>query len=621
METFDNKRGDIMWKDSDTNIDFLDFDYLVNTLNDIIMNSELTPSTIGVYGDWGSGKSSLIRMSEEKLNQNENILCVKFNGWLFESYEDAKTALIGTILDEIKNKRTLTEKAKEQINKLFKNIDFFKLASKGIKYGADVFLTGGIGTIAELSISSLKTIITDNFKEKMGDLKEDDIEKTLKEQFKGEEIRKNVKTFHKDFSELLEETKIDRLVVFIDELDRCNPNTIIETLEAIRLFLFAKNTSFVIGADERHVIYAVKRKFSEIQGNQIDIGKEYLEKLIQYPIRIPQLSRKEVEFYIMLLFFKLELEEDEFKEILKYIDELKKVDFINFEVSFELLKGKSTQIADKVKESIILSKSLSFTLASGMNGNPRHCKRFLNSLLMRLKMAKHRNIQLNREVLGKLMLLEYFKSDAFKKIAEIQVKENGIPSEIKKIENDNWEQIEDLKLWKDDGWFKDWVKLEPQLSGKDLRPYYYFSRESLAYQLNVSLKLSDLGREVLEKLLGKNESQRKSALKNSNSINEFEANIILEKLQEKTLNNSNIESEILKSLLEWGSSKELLFTSTIAFLESLSGNLINFGQIPSIKAFMDKTKKESEIKSIVKKWVEENPKLKQVVETQFKINI
>lgn len=610
-----------MWKDSDTSIDFLDFDYLVNTLNDIIMNSELTPSTIGVYGDWGSGKSSLIRMSEEKLNQKENILCVKFNGWLFESYEDAKTALIGTILDEIKNKRTLTAKANEQINKLFKNIDFFKLASKGVKYGADFFLTGGIGTIAELSISSLKTIITDNFKEKMGDLKEAEIENILKEQFKGEEIRKNVKTFHKDFSELLEETKIDKLVVFIDELDRCNPNTIIETLEAIRLFLFAKNTSFVIGADERHVIYAVKRKFSEIQGNQIDIGKEYLEKLIQYPIRIPQLSRKEVEFYIMLLFFKLELEDDEFKEILKYIDELKKVDFINFEVSFELLKGKSTQIADKVKESIILSKSLSFTLASGMNGNPRHCKRFLNSLLMRLNMAKHRNVELNREVLGKLMLLEYFKSDAFKKIAEIQVKEEGLPSEIKKIENDNWEQIEDLKLWKDDGWFKDWIKLEPLLSGTDLRPYYYFSRESLAYQLNVSLKLSDLGREVLEKLLGKNESQRKSALKNANSINEFEANIILEKLQEKTLNNSSIDSEILKSLLEWGSSKELLFTSTIAFLESLSGNLIKFGQIPSIKAFMDKTKKESDITSIVKKWVEENPRLKQSVETQFKISI
>ena len=382
--------------------------------------------------------------------------------------------------------------------------------------------------------------------------------------------------------------------------------------------MFAKNTSFVIGADERHVIYAVKRKFSEIQGNQIDIGKEYLEKLIQYPIRIPQLSRKEVEFYIMLLFFKLELDEEEFKKIIEYIDELKKLDFINFEVSFELLKGKSSQIADKVKESIILSKSLSFTLASGMNGNPRHCKRFLNSLLMRLNMAKHRNIELNREVLGKLMLLEYFKSDAFKKIAEMQAKEEGLPSEIKKIENEKWEQIEDLKLWKDDGWFKDWIKLDPPLSGTDLRPYYYFSRESLAYQLNVSLKLSDLGREVLEKLLGKNETQRKSALKNANSINEFEANIILEKLQEKTLNNSNIDSEILKSLLQWGGSKELLFTSTIAFLESLSGNLIKFGQIPSIKAFMDKTKKESEIKNIVKKWVEENPKLEKSVEAQFK---
>ena len=236
-------------------------------------------------------------------------------------------------------------------------------------------------------------------------------------------------------------------------------------------------------------------------------------------------------------------------------------------------------------------------------------------------MSKHRGIKLNREVLGKLMLLEYFKPDVFKKISEIQAQEAGFPSEIKKIENNEWDQVEDLKLWKDDGWFNKWIKLEPRLYDKDLRPYYYFSRESLAYQLNVSLKLSDLGREVLEKLLGKNETQRKVALKNANSINELEANIILEKLQEKTINDSNIEIEILKSLLEWGSSKELLFTSTIAFLESLSGNLLNFGQIPLIKAFMEKTKKESEIKKIVKKWVEENPKLKRSVEAQFKISI
>ena len=56
--------------------------------------------------------------------------------------------------------------------------------------------------------------------------------------------------FREEFKELLDEAKIDQLVVLIDDLDRCLPETAIDTLEAIRLFLFVPKTAFVIGADE-----------------------------------------------------------------------------------------------------------------------------------------------------------------------------------------------------------------------------------------------------------------------------------------------------------------------------------------------------------------------------------
>ena len=100
-----------MWRDSETNIDLLDFDYLIGITKDIIINDDLSPSSIGVYGDWGSGKSSLMEMTLSDLSLNKDYLCLKFNGWLFEGYEDAKTALIGTILDEINKKKKLTAKA------------------------------------------------------------------------------------------------------------------------------------------------------------------------------------------------------------------------------------------------------------------------------------------------------------------------------------------------------------------------------------------------------------------------------------------------------------------------------------------------------------------------------
>ena len=53
-----------MWKDSETKIDYLNFDYIIDTMVNIIMDKNLTPSTIGLYGDWGSGKSSLMGMAE-----------------------------------------------------------------------------------------------------------------------------------------------------------------------------------------------------------------------------------------------------------------------------------------------------------------------------------------------------------------------------------------------------------------------------------------------------------------------------------------------------------------------------------------------------------------------------
>lgn len=482
-----------MWKDSETKIDFLDFDYLTKTVTDIINDKNLSPSSIGVYGNWGSGKSSLMQMCIEELSKGENTLCIKFNGWLFEGYEDAKTALLGTILDKINKEKSPTGKAKEILKRLYKNTDKLKIASMGLKYGVDFLTTGGIGTIADITVKSILSKIKDN----ASNVSKKDIDNILKKEFKSEELRKNIKTFQKDFTELLKESKIDKLVVFIDELDRCNPDTILDTLEAIRLFLFTQNTSFVIGADERHVIYSVRKKYSEIEGNQIDIGKEYLEKMIQYPIRIPQLSSREVEFYILCLLFQNELNDDDFNKFLTYIAKSKKDNFLEFELSFENLNEKLPEIAAKSRDALSLAKQLSSVLSSGLNGNPRHCKRFLNSLSMREKMSSHRNLTLDRRVLAKLMLLEYFKTELFRKLSEIQSLEKGKPNEIKLIEEDNWDDIKELKLWKDDKWVIDWIRLEPKLTDVDLRPYFYFTRESLSSQLNLGrFRLSPIAEKI-----------------------------------------------------------------------------------------------------------------------------
>jgi len=181
-----------MWKDSETNIDLLDFDYLVDVTKKIILNNDLTPSTVGIYGDWGSGKSSLMDMVMADLSKDKNILCLKFNGWLFEGYEDAKVALIGSILDKISQKGTFPAKTKRILKRLYDNTDFFKLSSKAMKYGLDFFLTGGVLTATDITADAIKKALSS----KGTQVKENEIEDILKT-FKGKDIRKSITSFPK----------------------------------------------------------------------------------------------------------------------------------------------------------------------------------------------------------------------------------------------------------------------------------------------------------------------------------------------------------------------------------------------------------------------------------------
>ena len=541
-----------MWPDKESEIDYLNFGYLVDMVADIATNRNLSPSTIGLYGDWGSGKSSLMKLARKKIEERDKAvkrgddesgqlksLCIEFNGWLFEGYEDAKTSLCGAILDALDDEKRFGEKVSNKAKELLKKIDFKKILGKGVKFGLDYLLTGGIGALTDLTLSSVLTSLKDS----AGQIDSKQIEELLSK-FKAEEkTRTEIKNFRKEFGELLKDSKVENLVVFIDELDRCSPDTILEIFEAMRLFLFVEGTSFVIGADQRLIEYAIKSKYKEVPGNNLDIGKEYLEKVVQYPINIPQLNKPEVNQYLSCLLLEKTLNEDEFSKLLSVVCVLQPEE----ELTMELISEKQPTLTDKCKEDMALARQISSVLAPSINGNPRQCKRFLNTLYMRMSMAKSRRVDLDKNILAKLMLAEYFNPEFFKAVTKPDNRELFKTYERgEALPDDN-----PFSIWKDKEWVKGWMQNGTTLDDEKLDKYVYFANGKNRYGQSNLDQLSPTARKCYDYLVDGTETNRLKALNLVDSLAPGEKAIIATEVFAVIENSSTMNVEVLRSYADF----------------------------------------------------------------------
>lgn len=487
-----------MWNDNETKQDLLGYQVHADLLKRIILNDSMLPISIGVFGNWGSGKSSLMLLLQQGIeqwksdNKGQKVLQVCFNSWQFEGYESTKLTMIDTILkalnDDIASNKSVFDKADDFIKKI-----------KVLKVGVFVLKKAYENVIPDFVKKWLPT------KEELDEITGDDEYNNLMSEISDGNTSTFISTFRKLFSKLISDANYKAVVVYIDDLDRCDPKRIIECLEAVKLFVNVDNTAFVIGADERiieHAIelhYPIKQKKEEISSPFSD----YLEKLIQLPYKLPRLSDNEQETYITLLLCKNALTDIEFNDIHKKYQEFRLRDkHSKYDISD--IKNNSPKLnlgsVDYMLPVVPLMKQF-------LNGNPRQIKRFLNTLYVRKELANVAGFEsIKPDILVKLMVLEYntLYSFRFEELYKLQRQNNGvIPIETAEKEAITEEGIQD-PLWKEhwsSEYLTNWIASPPSLVNIPLENYFWVARDALKNEKPVASRVTNKVNLVFKQLI------------------------------------------------------------------------------------------------------------------------
>lgn len=504
-----------MWADNETDIDLLGFDYLVDSLEILLTEPRLLPVTVGVTGDWGSGKSSLMGMGRERLDTSENegkFVCVSFSPWRFEDYAHIKTALMAAVVDAIADRldedKNLAERAGEQMGKVKRLLAEMGLIRTGAAAGAM-----GLGAGAEEAAVA-------------GAVADAVAKSDLGEPIEPERAFETVAHFHAEFEELVVKLgdDIQAIVVFIDDMDRCATPTIIETFEAIRLFLHAPRTAYVIGAHAPIIEAALEGRYPARLEGDAKIGLHYLEKMLQNGVSIPPLSEAEAETYINLLFSELHTSGEQFEQLRRAAGEQRAKNQLAVAMNEGIAREAIGDIPEALAQSLELAERIGPVLARGLRGNPRQIKRFLNKLLLRQRTAGRRGIELDPDKLAKLMILEELYTADFERLFQWQLDAEGAPEQLKIAEQlARGEKVKDPPA-DVQGWImrpniRDWVLLEPSLAGEPLGSYFTFSRDKLDAPVR-SGALAPALQELLARLTSEADPIRAKAVAEANELEE-----------------------------------------------------------------------------------------------------
>lgn len=532
-----------MWADNEAEIDLLGFDFLLDELVILLTEPRMLPLTVGLLGDWGSGKSSLLALTERELEAEAgHYVVVRFSPWQFEGYDDIKVALMNAILDRLGD--AIPDAAGQQrvgtLRRLAGRLRRPTRTAAQAALPAAATAAAGLFSpeLAPMAGQVMAGVVAgpdaqDDAGEGGGGTPADDPGMPV-QQFRGE------------FARLLADAgDVDAVVVLIDDLDRCLPETVVETFEAIRLFLNAPKTAYVIAAHQKMVEMAIDARYFGLGGATPaeSLGAQYLEKMLQHKIAIPTLSAPEAETYLQVLLAELHLSPERFADVVAEVKHRRAQDMLDVHFNHGIARamfGANMPIA--LHTDLAWAAQVAPVLGSGLRGNPRQTKRFLNTFMLRMKAAQRRGTSLDAAVLAKLMVLEDQHIADFRKLFDWQVAGPGasIPqlaqaeayaAAVTAVSTSDGDAPDahgagssassppapgdgldsELRQWADAEHVRRWLRLEPRLGNVDLRPYFTYARDRLTPGA-IPARLSPQHQELLAALGREQSAVRRNAV-------------------------------------------------------------------------------------------------------------
>lgn len=455
--------------DNPSEIDLLGFDDVVDLVEEIITRADLDPVTVGINAPWGGGKTTVLQLLKRRLEARDDIFCLLVSPWEYDNKTDPTTAFIDEVLGGLQKKlegaKGFGEKVKETLGKLRRRVKF----SKALKLVATSALTMTIP-----DVGSLIDLFDDS---NAGDDMPPD---------------PTLQGFRGQFAATMESddlAPLKRVVVVVDDLDRSLPDTVVETLEAIKLFLSVKKMAFVIAADEDNVANAIGRRL-QTTGQSIT-SRLYLEKIIQVPVRIPALSKEQTEEYLALLMLA---DLDHIEEAVTKVKDSRPSE------PHRLVERLGDTLPADRHDQVHLAETLTPLLHRYTTGNPRRIKRFLNAYWLRMSFAARRGLDLQPDALAKLMLAELHLPDLFGQLLA-WLAAGVVAEKVAEIEGGTGDHSAGVR---------DWGELPPKLPADDLAKYLLLAASLRGETIEEAALPPDL-RELASQLSSASQGIRKQA--------------------------------------------------------------------------------------------------------------